>query len=64
MNAEEQAELLIRVDERVGTLVTQMDKVSKRPCIVHTEKIKTLERITWTAMVVALGASIKSFFIT
>jgi len=55
-------ELLVRIDERTGRLMEEMKIFNESPCILHTEKIKTLEKITYGAMLAALLATVKSFW--
>lgn len=60
MNEQEKNDLLIRIDTRVMKIEERLEKIenrlSSRLCYTHDEKIKTLEKITWTALIAAIGA--------
>lgn len=66
VNEQEQNELLVRLDTRQASIETRLEKIeaklSDRRCYTHAEKIRTLEKITWGALLAAMIAMIKSFW--
>jgi len=66
MTEQEYHDLLIRVDTRQGEMAKQVECIKvlleKRQCQTHAEKIKTLERITWGAVLTSVLAIVKSFW--
>jgi len=63
---QEDRDLLIRIDTRQEVMGREIGAIklwlSNVHCQTHAEKLSTLERITWGAVVVSLGAIIKSFW--
>lgn len=62
-------EITIRLDERVlkfDLLITRLEKLEKSvnqiPWQVTGEKIKTLERFTWAAVVASIAAFVKALW--
>jgi len=66
MTEQEYHDLLIRVDTRQDVMGKQIECIKvlleKRQCQTHAEKIKTLERITWGAVLTSIAAIAKSFW--
>ena len=66
MDENQQHDLLIRLDTRMETVAGQIDCIKHtletRQCQVHSEKIRTLERLTWGAIMTAVAAVVKSFW--
>jgi len=60
MDEHERNDLLIRIDTRVMKIEERLEKIearlSARLCYTHDEKINTLEKITWTALLCAIGS--------
>ena len=60
----EQHDMLIRIDERTLTTKEEVIEIKKvlvkLPCLVQQEKIKTLERFTWGALVLSFTAATKA----
>ncbi len=67
MNQEDR-ELLIRLDTRQANMEKTIEAMGKklegRRCHTHAEKIRTLEKITWAAVLASLAAIVKSFWIS
>ena len=60
---QESVELLVRIDQRVGNVEKTIDEMNKqRRCYTNTEKIRSIERIVWTALCASIAAVIKSFW--
>ena len=59
-------EMLIEIRTEVRELSRRQgimeNKLSRRFCFTHQEKIKTLERITWGTLLVSLAAMLKAFW--
>jgi len=66
MTEQEYHDLLIRMDTRQGAMEEDLKEIkkvlSKRMCHTHAEKIRTLEKITWGAVMLSIGAVMKSFW--
>lgn len=67
MDDQEQYDLLIRVDTKLKLFEESLKAIEARLfeprfCDTHAEKIKTLEKITWGALLAAIAAMIKSFW--
>ena len=63
MTDQEVAELLVRIDQRVGNVEKTIDEMNKqRRCYTNTEKIRSIERIVWTALCASVAAMVKSFW--
>jgi len=71
--SEDSEMMLIRIDERqramaieLKTLIMSVDKIWAKmdslSCDRNTEKIKILEKIVAGALIISLGAAVKSFF--
>ena len=62
----DQHDMLIRIDERTIAIDKEVTAIKKwsqgLPCQTQTEKIKTLEKITWGAALAAIVAMTKSFW--
>ncbi|MBI9092464.1 MAG: hypothetical protein JEZ12_24875 [Desulfobacterium sp.] len=59
----QEIELLIRIDQRVGDMEKTIEDMNKqRRCYTNTEKIRSLERIVWTALGASIAAVVKSFW--
>ena len=59
----QEVELLIRIDQRVGDMEKTIEDMNKqRRCYTNTEKIRSLERIVWTALCASIAAVIKAFW--
>ncbi len=60
MNDTQYHDLLIRLDTRQDVIIEQVKCIKKqledRQCQTHTEKIKTLEKITWGAVMASITA--------
>lgn len=60
---QEFVELLVRIDERVESLEKAVKESNEqRRCYTNTEKIRSLERIVWTALCASIAAVVKSFW--
>ena len=56
-------ELYGRLDERLKNIESQVTQFnSQRQCATNSEKIRTLEKIVWSAMAAAGTALIKAFW--
>ena len=57
MTAEEQAELLIRIEERVKNICIKLELMSKDRIMLytHNEKLKTHSKMIWGALSGVLG---------
>jgi hypothetical protein len=66
MNEAEAHDLLIRIDTRLSGINMRLERMEiaqeRRPCNVHAEKIKTLEKIVWGSLMLSLAAMVKSFW--
>jgi hypothetical protein len=63
MNRQEVVELLIRIEQRVENLEDAIEENNKqRRCYTNTEKIRSLERIMWTALGASITAVVKAFW--
>ena len=63
MTNQEFAELLVRIDQRVENLEKVIEEMNKqRRCYTNTEKIRSLERIVWTALCASIAAVVKAFW--
>lgn len=63
MTDQELVELVVRIDQQVGNLAKTIDEMNKqRRCYTNTEKIRSLERIVWTALGASIAAVIKAFW--
>ena len=48
--------LLIRIDERVRTVQEEIREINDtRQCLVHAERLKTMERMVWGCLATMLG---------
>jgi hypothetical protein len=60
----EQHDMLIRIDERTLSTKADIKEIKKivfaLPCSVQKEKVKTLERITWGALLLGIGSAVKA----
>ena len=60
MNDTQYHDLLIRIDTRQSVMSEQIRcikvQLEGRQCQAHTEKIKTLEKITWGAVMASIAA--------
>ena len=60
---QESVELLVRIDQRVENLEKVIEEMNKqRRCYTNTEKIRSIERIVWTALCASVAAVVKSFW--
>jgi hypothetical protein len=60
---QESVELLVRIDQRVENLEKVIEEMNKqRRCYTNTEKIRSIERIVWTALCASIAAVVKSFW--
>ena len=56
-------DLLIGIKTTLTSVLARLDKIEKKQsCDTNREKIKILEKITWTALGAAMIAGIKSFW--
>ena len=66
MTEKEYHDLLIRLDTRQESIYSRMEKIEqkldRKQCQAHAERIKTLEKITWGAVLASIAAIIKSFW--
>ena len=66
MTEKEYHDLLIRIDTRQESMSLRIEKIEKKldqnQCQAHAERIKTLEKITWGAVLASIAAIIKSFW--
>lgn len=62
----DQHDLLIRIDERVAETARRVEKIETvvgiLPCQTQIEKLKTIEKITWTAVAASVVAMTRSFW--
>jgi hypothetical protein len=65
MNRQAVVELLIRIEQRVENLEDAVEVNNKqRRCYTNIEKIRSLERIMWTALGASITAVFKAFWPT
>jgi hypothetical protein len=65
MNRQAVVELLIRIEQRVDNMEDAVEENNKqRRCYTNTEKIRSLERIMWTALGASITAVLKAFWPT
>ena len=61
-------DMLIRINtqqENMGREIGEIkNKLSQTQCQTHAEKLHTIEKITWGAVLVAIAAIVKSFWAT
>lgn len=67
MNDQEYHDLLIRIDTKLTLFEASLKDIetrvsASRPCDTHAEKIRTLENITWGALLIAIASVVKSFW--
>jgi hypothetical protein len=66
MNEQERNDLLVELKTTLTAVEKRLEKIearlSARLCYTHDEKIKALEKITWTALLAAIGGVINSIW--
>jgi len=63
MTDQKVGEVIARIDQRLENVEKTINEMNRqRRCYTNTEKIRSLERIVWTALGASFAAVVKSFW--